>query len=302
MNEIESWDLAYRGVNDRHCTQDGCELYYELEGEGPCVTFVSTIYVVSTAWRNFNRTIARNNRILTYDLRNQGASSGPPRGFDQHVDDLVSLLDYLQIERTFLVGSSISTLICRDFAIRHPDRVAGLVLVGAPFSPWGSQRRTRITKSWLTTLQSGGPRQLFDVLYPLVFGDHAQALGGTATYLALRERFLAMNSAAQLEANLKDALDIRADVEMLPQVAAPTLLLGGDDDFCASPSALQAVAELMPNAVVEIIENCGHLPFFEHTDRFEGALGSFVHAVELGREAVPTGSAGSSRSRPRSST
>nr|WP_313673471.1 alpha/beta hydrolase [Mycolicibacterium sp.] len=280
MSTIDSWDLGYRGTHDRHRLADDCELYFELEGDGPCLTFVSTIYVVSTAWRNFTRSLAASHQLLTYDLRNQGASSGPARGFDQHVDDLASLLDHLEIERTYLIGSSISTVICRDFAVAHPDRVAGLILVGPPFSAWGSKRRTRITRSWLATLKIGGPKQLFDTIYPLVFGDYAQSVGGTATYLALRERFLAINSAAQLEANLTDALQTHDDVAMLPQVMAPTLLICGDDDFCVSPSGLHATAQMMPDATVEIFDRCGHLPFFEHTAKFESVLGNFVASVE----------------------
>ncbi|MEV0358070.1 alpha/beta hydrolase [Nocardia sp. NPDC050697] len=286
VQTIKSFDLTYHGINERLRVSDDCELYYELEGAGPCVTFVSTIYVVSTSWRNFTRSLVRNNRLLTYDLRNQGASSGAPAGFDQHTTDLVRLLDHLGIERTYLVGSSLSTVICRDFAVRHPDRVAGLVLVGPTFSPWGSKRRTRIMKSWLTTLEASGPRQLFDAMYPLVFGDRAQGMGGGAAYLALRERFLAINSAAQLRANLTDALETTADAEMLPRVAAPALLLAGDDDFCISPSGLRALAGLMPDARAEVFDDCGHLPFFETTERFERSLCAFVESIEERQRAA----------------
>lgn len=283
LQTVESWDLTYHGINDRARISEDCELYYELEGQGPCITFISTIYVVSTAWRNFTRSIAADNRLLTYDLRNQGASSGTAVGFDQHIADLQCLLDHLEIDRTYLVGSSISTVICRDFALQHPQRVSGLILVGPPFSPWGSSRRRRIMKSWLSALESGGPKQLFDAMYPLVFGDRSQAIGGSATYVALRERFLAVNSVAQLRANLTDALKTTSDTETLPQVAAPTLLLAGDDDFCISPSALRAVADLMPNARAEVYDDCGHLPFFESTARFEHSVRAFVAAVEGGQ-------------------
>lgn len=287
IKTVKSLDLTYRGVTERARIADDCELYFELEGAGPCVTFVSTIYVVSTAWRNFTRKIAAEHRLLTYDLRNQGASTGVAASFNQHVTDLLNLLDHLDVERTYLVGSSISTVICRDFAVRHPDRVAGLVLVGPPFSPWGSKRRTRIMKSWLTALESGGPTQLFDAMYPLVFGDRAQGVGGNPTYLALRERFLAVNSAAQLRSNLAIALDTAPDGDVLPAVAAPTLLLAGDDDFCVSPSGLRALADLMPDARAEVYEDCGHLPFFEQTDRFEESLRGFVRSVEA-RPATST--------------
>lgn len=286
LQTIESWDLTYHGINERARISEDCELYYELEGEGPCITFVSTIYVVSTAWRNFTRSIAADNRLLTYDLRNQGASSGPATGFEQHLTDLRCLLDHLEIDRTYLVGSSISTVICRDFAVQYPQRVSGLILVGPPFSPWGSSRRRRIMKSWLSALESGGPKQLFDAMYPLVFGDRSQAVGGSATYIALRERFLAVNSVAQLRANLTDALKTTSDAEVLPQVSAPTLLLAGDDDFCVSPSALRAVADLMPNARAEVYDDCGHLPFFESTHRFEQSVRAFVASVEARQHAA----------------
>ncbi|MEU2544522.1 alpha/beta hydrolase [Streptomyces roseolus] len=285
---IESWDLAYDGRQALHRTEDGSELYYELRGTGgPVVTLVSTIYVVSTAWRNFTGNLAGDHRLLSYDLRNQGASDGQPADFAQHTEDLKSLLDDLGIERTYLVGTSISTLICRDFANAHPERVAGLVLVGPPFSPRGSSRRRRIAKSWLAALDAGGPRALFDLIYPLVFGDKAIAEGGSGAYLALRERFLAINSAAQLRANLREALGAGDQVERLTSIEAPTLLLSGDDDFSTTESTLDATAEIMRNAAVEIIRECGHLPYFEQPEAFQDAVARFVASVEEGTFPAP---------------
>ncbi|GAD87306.1 alpha/beta fold hydrolase [Nocardia asteroides] len=279
-DRIEAVDLSYREGSPVHRTADGCDLYYEVEGQGPSITFVSTIYVVSTAWRAFTGNLVQNHQVLTYDLRNQGTSGDTALGFGQHSDDLLSLLDHLGIEKTYLVGTSISTLICRDFAVAHPDRVAGLVLIGTPLSPWGSNRRRRIAKSWLTAVETGGPRALFDQIYPLVFGDKMLALGGNATYLALRERFLAMNTAEQLAENLRESIDASDDVELLRSITAPALLLNGDDDFCNSPASLHALAEILPRASVEIIEGCGHLPFFEATDRFQASVADFVATTE----------------------
>ncbi|MFG2985986.1 alpha/beta fold hydrolase [Streptomyces sp. NPDC048258] len=285
---IESWDLAYDGRQALHRTEDGSELYYELRGtEGPVVTLVSTIYVVSTAWRNFTGNLVGDHRLLSYDLRNQGASEGHPAEFAQHTEDLKSLLDDLGIERTYLVGTSISTLICRDFANAYPERVAGLVLVGPPFSPRGSSRRRRIAKSWLAALDAGGPRALFDLIYPLVFGDKAIAEGGSGAYLALRERFLAINSAAQLRANLREALGAGDQVERLTGIEAATLLLSGDDDFSTTESTLDATAAIMPNAAVEIIRECGHLPYFEQPEAFQDAVARFVASVEGGTFPAP---------------
>jgi 3-oxoadipate enol-lactonase len=279
MTAVEMLDLTYKEDVCRHRVDQDCELYFEVEGEGPSVTFVSSIYVVSTAWRNFTRRLRDHHGLLTYDLRNQGASTGAASGFAQHTEDLKSLLDGLGIARTHLVGTSISTVICRNFAACYPERVSSLVLIGPPFSPFGSVRRDMITKSWLKALELGGPRHLFDTMYPLVFGDRAQALGGTGAYVALRERFLATNSAAQLRANLAEALDSGSDAEVLGEISAPTLLLAGDDDFTVGPASLRALAELMPNGRAEVFADCGHLPFFEATDRFEELLLDFFASL-----------------------
>lgn len=279
---IKSWDAAYDAKLARHRTADGCELYYEVRGSGVPITFVSTIYVVSTAWRNFTGQLARNYRLITYDLRNQGASSGSAGSFLRHADDLRSLLDELKVERTYLVGTSISALICRDFAVRYPGRVAGLVLAGPPFSPWGSTRRRRITKSWLAALSAGGQRALFDLMYPLVFGDKALGEGGAGAYLALRERFLAINSPAQLRANLEESLDASDDIGVLAGIQAPTLLMAGDDDFIVSATALRDIARIMPRATTEIFPGCGHLPYFEQPEKFQESIARFVEGAERG--------------------
>jgi pimeloyl-ACP methyl ester carboxylesterase len=285
--KVEALDLRYDDTGRIHETSDGESLYYELRGEGPTVTFVSTIYVMATAWRNFTGELVQRNRILTYDLRNQGASAEAPASFSQHVEDLRHLLDGLEIEQTYLVGSSISTLICRDFAVAYPDRVKGLVLMGPSMSPWGKGRRKRIVRSWLAALEAGGAPALFDLIYPIVFGDKLIAEGRSATHLALRERFLAINSKAQLAENLTASLQASDDVELLRRISNPTLLMVGDDDFTASRGAMVEMMRLIGRGRIEVLSECGHLPYFEATERFERSVGEFIVAVEDGCLANP---------------
>jgi 3-oxoadipate enol-lactonase len=282
---IENFDLRYDQSGRLHEAEDGESLYYELRGEGPSITLVSTIYVMSTAWRNFTGELVKRNRILTYDLRNQGASTETPAPFAEHVNDLLHLLDALEIERTYLIGTSISTLICRDFAAAHPERVKGLVLTGPAMSPWGPGRRKRIVRSWLAGLEAGGPRGLFDLIYPIVFGDKMIAEGRGATYLALRERFLAINSKAQLAENLEASLEASDDPRLLEALSCPTLLMVGDDDFAASQGAMRAMITTIGQGAVDVIAECGHLPYFEATERFERSVQDFITSVE--EDAVP---------------
>jgi 3-oxoadipate enol-lactonase len=286
---VKGFDLGYDAME---CLQreDGVELYYEVRGSGPHLCIVNNMYIVGPLWKNFTSKIVEHATVITYDLRNQGASS-PVDGqlsFADHVDDLRALLDALGIEDTYLLGSSISTLICRDFAIAHPDRVRGMFLLGPFFNPLGSKRRKYLTNSWLKSLEHGGPRGLFDHFYPLVFSDQTVENGGSPAYLALRDRFLALNSHGQLETNLAASLTTSDEPKKLAGVRCPTLVAAGEADFFSSPASVHGLAKLFPSGRAEIIPYAGHVPYFEATDHFEELVLKFIEEVELARALQPT--------------
>ena len=123
---VEGYDLAY-GAGELKTLSDGAELYYEVRGpvDAPTLVIVNNYFIICPLWRNFTAELATRYRVVTYDLRNQGASSraGADLTFAQHVTDLEELLDGLGVATVFLLGTSISTLICRDYAARNPVRV-----------------------------------------------------------------------------------------------------------------------------------------------------------------------------------
>lgn len=280
IQEIESWDASYDGSQDLHRTDDGVEIYYEHRGQGPWLTILSSVFVVSTAWRHFTEQLVESNTVLSYDIRNQGASTMGDGSYENHLNDLKSLLDGLGIEQTYLLGVSFSTMFARDFAVRHPDRVKGLILCGPAISPYESNRRNLHLKAWLAALEANGPAGLFAASYPFVIGDRTIAKGGTAAYLALRERFLALHSKAQLRSNLEGGLQADNDPEKLRNLQCPTLLFTGDDDFNVGRSAMEDLAGMIPDARVELIERCGHAPYVEQTEEFERIVQDFVTEVE----------------------
>jgi pimeloyl-ACP methyl ester carboxylesterase len=243
---------------------------------------VNNFFIIAPLWRNFTKQLAIHNRILTYDLRNQGSST-PVAGelaFDALVEDLKHLLDALGIEQTYLVGTSTSTVICRDFTLRYPERVRGLIMVGPLFCPYGSRRRKFLTKSWLNTIQSLGAKGLFDHIYPLIYSDRTIENGGTPAFLALRERFLAVNSTVQLKQFLNASLTTDDEPEKLCRIQRPTLLMAGESDFLSSESSLMGACKLLPQGQFEIVHFAGHVPYFEATEVFEQRIQQFIDEIE----------------------
>ncbi len=261
---------------------DDCKLYYELRGKGPLLTIVNNFFTTSRAWRNFTRHLIKQCRILTYDLRGQG-DSVPYRkdlDFNCFVEDLRKLLDILDVQETYLLGSSTSTLICREFCNTYPERIKGLILVAPIFCPYGSQRRKYLIRSWLNSLEKGSVQGLFDHLFPLVYSDRTIENGGVTAYLALRERFLALHSYEQLHCHLSALLYVDDCPTKLGQIQCPTLFLTGEGDFLASPMSLGAMCKLVPQAKMQTIDFAGHAPYLEATDAFERAVQKFIAEVE----------------------
>jgi pimeloyl-ACP methyl ester carboxylesterase len=295
-NGIATFDLQYAG-GEVMTLADGTPLYYDLRGEGPLVTFVNNTFQISPFWRNVTRGLEERCSILCYDLRGQGASGGGGGAVApvQHVLDLKELLDHLGVETTALVGTSNSTQIARDFAVREHDRIGALVLVGPTFAPNGVRRRRILMEGWLRALRSDGLAGMFRQVYAHVFSDATIERGGEAEYAFFLELFLALNAAAKWETTLAAAIDAVDDLRPLSGIACPVLLMAGDGDIFASRSSLEDLAALFADAAIDVIPNAGHIPFFDEPGQFERLLCAFlaeryVPGWTRGPEAETTGS------------
>ncbi|MBU0969176.1 MAG: alpha/beta hydrolase [Proteobacteria bacterium] len=70
-------------------------------------------------------------RVIAMDLRGRGLSDKPDTGYspEHHIRDILSVMDDLGMEKTFLMGHSLGAFISLMFAALHPERVTKLILV-----------------------------------------------------------------------------------------------------------------------------------------------------------------------------
>ena len=117
----------------------GHRLHVASAGEGsPPVLLESGIAASSLSWAVVQPAIAAFTRVHAYDRAGLGWSDVPssPRTFDRIVGELAAVLaEVAPRERCILVGHSFGSFVVRGFAMRHPDRVTGLVLVD-PAMEW----------------------------------------------------------------------------------------------------------------------------------------------------------------------
>ena len=260
---------------------DGVRIYYECRGDGPPLIILNNFFMTASQWELFTRRIRQAFTVVTYDLRHQGRSDRvtEPTSLADHVKDLAALVDHLGYQSIFLLGTCVSTLICRDYALQWPDRVSKLILVGPMFNPFGCLHRTLLHRSLLASLEAGGPEALFDHYYPLLHTARTIENNRTAGYLALKIRFVENNPREQLFKHLHSTLKIEDRSDLLEQLDPPTLLLCGEDDFLTSRDALETLCRVMPRARYELIEMAGHDPYVEATAEFEARVLAFLRAT-----------------------
>ncbi|SNR59349.1 alpha/beta fold hydrolase [Actinomadura mexicana] len=275
-------DMTYRDDTPRIRAREGVELYYEIRGEGNVITPLNNFAITPPIWRVFTEELARHYRILTYDLCNHGQSTRVEEEptWEEHAADLIALLDALEIESTYLIGSSTSTVFARDIALNHPDRVKGMVLAGPVFGPRGMRRQRQLQRNWLRTLESHGLAGMYEHFYPELFSSEMNEALGTPGYLGFREAFMAMATPEDLASGLRQSMRDNHSPDLPPRISTPTLVIVGDDDMLLSPSGAKELSEQFPNGCYEVMPKAGHQPYIDDAEGFQAIILKFIRDVE----------------------
>jgi pimeloyl-ACP methyl ester carboxylesterase len=115
-------------------------LYYETVGAGESVLFLHGFTGSDQDWVHQMRAIQNNYQGIALDFRGHGKSEAPDEEKDYSIvlncEDVYHLLDHLRINRCCLVGHSMGGFTALQFALDHPERVRGLVLVDTSSGEW----------------------------------------------------------------------------------------------------------------------------------------------------------------------
>lgn len=241
-------------------------LHYADEGDksAPVIVFSNSL---GTDFRIWDAMIASlkagglNARFIRYDKRGHGLSDVTPQPYkmDQHVDDLIALLDALGVKEAVLVGLSVGGMIVQGVYGKRPDLVRALVLsdtghkIGEE-SMW-NDRIKAVNEGGIEALETGILERWFSESYRKA--DNPDFAG----YRNMLVR-TTVNGYCGTSAALRDA-DF---TEIAKSIAVPTMLLVGSNDGSTPPEMMAITHELIANSRFEIIDGPGHLPCIEAPD------------------------------------
>ena len=267
-------DLRAGSFSQGYLTAGGIRTRYLHAGERgkpPLILIHGTGGHAEAYTRNL---IAHGEHFDTYaiDLVGHGWSDKPlaPYEISVYVRHLRAVLDTLGFERAHVSGESLGGWVGARFALEYPDRVDRLVLNTTGGATLDLAVMERI-KTLSTAAVENPSWETIKARLAWLMADPAVV---TDDLVACRQAIYAQPAmrAAMPHILCLQEPDIRrrnnlTDAEWAA-IKAPTLVLWTDKDPTAAVSVGQRIAELIPNARLEVMERCGHWPQFEDAPRF----------------------------------
>jgi pimeloyl-ACP methyl ester carboxylesterase len=270
---------------------NGIEVYFEEHGEGEPLLLIMGLAGDSVAWLFQRDAFAAKYRTIVFDNRGVGRTSKPdgPYTIAAMADDAVGVLDALDIPRAHVVGVSMGGMIAQELALRHPQRIRGLVLgctyakpddgVTATFDDslaffGGTKGADGAIQVDLSNLD---PMAFIGRLLPLTFTPQfimtelpklMQVFSGVMTHGFDLRAIMAQVAATQGHDT----------VDRLSQINAPTLVLTGDSDMLIPPANSDVLAAAIPGARLQKISGGSHGFNFETPDAFNAAVLEFLES------------------------
>jgi len=256
----------------------GVQLYYEIHGDGVPLVLVPGFRTGLWLWFKQVETFARRFRTIVFDPRGIGQSDQPEASstIKTMADDLAGLLSALAIDRAHILGASFGGFVAQEFAIAQPQMTRSLVLCCTSF---GGLRHLLPSTSTLQAMAliegtEERTRQNFLMAFSPKFIDERPAELEQLIRRRMQNPVTDETHFAQLQAAA--TFDAEARVSA---VAAPTLVITGDEDTLVPPANSRNLVARIPGARLAVIEGGSHMFFIEQSEEFNRIVIEFIDGV-----------------------
>ena len=247
----------------------------------------------SPIWRDFLDELGSGRHLVRYDERGTGLSDRDAAdiSFEAMVGDLETVVDALGLERFALLGMSQGAAISIAYAVRHPERVTGIVLCGGYARGHAHRGRTPEQQHEAELLLElirmgwGTPNPKFRRVFATMFLPE-----GSPDQLAAFDELQRVSATPEVAYRLRSMFDGIDVTGLCPAVRAPTLVMHVRGDGVVPFDEGRLLAALIPRSRFVPLEGTGHIlvpggpawrPFFDEVRAFLAATASGAAADEM---------------------
>ncbi len=248
-------------------------------------------------WDDFAPAVAPYYRTLALDHRGHGDSAWSPDGkydYELLADDVEAVLAALEIDRFVLIGHSLGGRVSTYFAGRHPERLAGLVLVdiGPEIDARGS---TRIRQETVENMDPAFDTiaeyaRMLSLNYPAATAEAVQRMARSTSRQREDGKYVLKQDPAWRGVMEGDGSDpaaqeaaeqaaIQLQWDALAKLPCPTLVVRGAASDILSPDVADRMADdVLQNGRLAVVPQAGHSVMTDNPDGFREAVCGFVLA------------------------
>ena len=269
----EGADAAVR-VDTGSVSVNDTRLSYEIRGEGPAVVLIHGGGFDRRMWDDQVPDLARDFRVIRYDVRGAGQSASAEGQTFEHHEDLAALLRHLTVSGASIVGQSLGGRIAMDLALAHPDMVDRLVLVGPGVSGWPWSRKD--FGDWIDTMSAGLTRKdTTQVVAGWLSSDYMKSVMERPGVSDRVRQFATENARMWFENSTDEELSPPA-IGRLKAITSRTLIILGSRDERVIHRIVDSLMPGLPNARLTRMEGLGHAPNLEEPARFNELVIGFL--------------------------
>ena len=286
----DAWkrSLAFVAANSQDTSMatvdsSGWQLNYETLGDpaDPSILLVLGLSHRLAHWGKLPALLAKSMFVVTFDCRGIGGSEKRDEPFTvrDEVGDMAVVLDAAAVERAVIYGRSRGGMLAQEFALTHPERTKALVLAGTNHrGPSVVPQTERVARTM--SIQPGMSREE-------IFRGQNEAMASPQWEARDPEAFNYCLS-VDLEApprrfaviRQQGALEGWSKHDRIAAIDCPTLVLHGEDDGMVPPENGRQLAAAIPNARLQLISQCGHLPMLEKPQEVADSVLQFADKLD----------------------
>lgn len=260
-------------------TTDNLNIYFEVQGNENAketLVFLNGLSQSTVSWILTTPYFKNDYRIVLIDFIFQGQSDkiGEWRSFDTHARDVISVLDYLKIEKAIVAGLSYGSLVAQHLAINHANRISKLLLIStfAHKTPYYDA----IELSWWRALEFGGYNLMLDIMLPSVLSEN-YFLNPLIPIDLMKQTRQEANEDKQALFKLMRATKERVDYRPeLKKITVPTIVIQGEKDLLLPVHMAGEVAKAIPNSQFKVIPHVGHTLNLEAVPQMVAIIKDFL--------------------------
>jgi 3-oxoadipate enol-lactonase len=257
-------------------------LFIDERGAGSPLLLIQGLGQSSWPGRRLAPAVSEARRVILFDNRGTGRSpkDPPPESIEQLADDAASVLDGKVVEPAHVLGHSMGGYIAQTLALRRPDLVRSLVLVGTGAGePTHEPVPSATLDQWFANAKLP-PEDYARRTMHLSFAEGWREANESLYEEFVAERIEYPTPPECWRAQYDACVAFIGHGLPIERISVPTLVVHGDADRVVPISNGRAIAERIPDAELEVFPGSGHFPYFEDPERFASVVSRFLDRVE----------------------